>query len=114
MILKDFYKKSTQLSGQIGSSLISMVWNKLPNGLRYKLTTCTPIYQVSKITQLGFGDVTYLKDDGVETYFCFKIEDSLSNSYTFMWGDSNNFTEEKVETIVGLLNECIDVVQSGT
>ena len=111
MTLKDFYKRLTQFFGRIGQLLVRIVWNKLPNGLRHKLTTSTAIYQVSKITELGFGDVTYLRDEGVETYFCFKIDDSLNNSYTFLWGSPENFTSEKVDAIVEKLNQCIDILQ---
>lgn len=79
--------------------------------MRYKLVTSSPIYQVTKINSLGFGDVTYLREGGTITYFVLKIGDSLDNEYTFLWGEPENFNEKKVDPIVDRLNECIDILQ---
>lgn len=82
--------------------------------MRYKLVTSSPIYQVTKITSLGFGDITYVREEGTITYFVLKIQDSLDNDYTFLWGEPENFREEKVESIVDRLNECLSIVQDST
>ena len=91
----------------IGQSLIQKVWTMLPNGLKDSLINSTPsIQQRLKLDDIGFGDYTNISEDGVNTFYVLRI-----NEYSFVWGNSEDFSEEGLERIHEKLEECVAIVR---
>lgn len=63
------------------------------------------ISSVSKLVDVGFGSITFVREHGTETYFVLKLEDDNGEFHTYILGEPEEFNEEKMDPLDNLLTE---------
>ena len=119
--LKTIYDQSIQRLGQFTQSVATILWRKLPSGLRVSLATSTPFYICLDPQQIHLVDRNIFLEDGISNsllvefiptglYFAYKDDGPVVIDYPLM--NPEQYTREKVELIQekfsqikGILNE---------
>ena len=59
-----------------------------------------------QLEQINLGDITYLTDEGTINCILIKI-----NNIPFLWGNSDDYAEEKILQVGEKLQDCVDIIK---
>lgn len=66
---------------------------------------------MNKLSSIDFGDTTYLRSYGLDTHFVLRINTVDGDSYGFIWGDADEYSEDKSEQIQEHLEDCVRIIR---
>ena len=66
--------------------------------------------QVVKVKEMGFGEISFPTDKGVDTYFAFKFWDLDDEEFVFIMKEPEDFSHEKLEQLTSHLQEFVELL----